>query len=60
MIIERVAQNPGVNSLTKYHQIKWLKHYRRNDEDELEYLQTKNSYFLNSRAGYLKKMSFAH
>lgn len=54
------SRNPhslGIATLSSYHQIRWLKHYRKNEDDEELYKKTGNAYFLYSRAGYLRRMS---
>jgi hypothetical protein len=50
----------GIASLSAYHQIRWLKHYKKNEDDEELYKKTGNAYFLYSRAGYLRRMSEAY
>ena len=58
--MKRADINPRVASLCEYHQTRWLKHYKQNEEDETNHKATGNQFYLYSRAGFMKKMSYAH
>ena len=47
-------------SLSCYHQVRWLRNNKRNEDDEDLYKKTGNPYYLYSRAGYLRRMSEGH
>ena len=50
-------KEPHMTHLFQYHQVRWLKIYKKVEDDEMEYKRTNNPYYCYSRPGYMLKMS---